>query len=526
MGELHASLALESLPNEFFLDRHLILVLVQPSIPFLWVVKIFGSAWIWFPKIRADIVAPCQSCVVSALQGNRGRFWVIRHFDIKDERNLASHFGGLTQESECASLESAALQTETLARIHLPEKSNLPILLRKHPNSEQIATRHERLIEIVARSPCALCSRILRHGSIHCACISKLIDAQIHASSLLMVSVGLYLVRLSCAKHTCFDRLFDEGRLPTCNCDPTPMQGVSLWYIARLRSAGRPWQWATRKCLGLVAIVKSLALGSLRWCQLWVWIAEIVVAQGAVCFCFLLQFLQQRRDFRAIWIFAQGSSIASIGIFPSKLMALEQVVEARLVRLATCLHRFMKPLLMECWLMKPIFEVVSKFLNLLSIQRASFVISTDLKSFFANICKCHVNFTLLFLHGLLVCVQPSVPLLWVVKVLRSARVWISQVVWGIVNAGQSRVATALDWDGLGTRIIVHFDVKYKRDLASNFCGLAQYHVWSNWVCTSLYPEAFAGIHLPEEANLPVFLGKDPNTQQITPRHQRLVEVVT
>merc|ERR1712032_1145808 len=121
--------------------------------------------------IRAHIVALCQSCVVSALLGNRGRFWVIRHFDIKDERNLASHFGGLTQESECASLESAALQTETLPRVHLPEKSNLPILLRKHPNSEQIATRHERLIKIVARFPCALCSRILRHGSIHCACI-------------------------------------------------------------------------------------------------------------------------------------------------------------------------------------------------------------------------------------------------------------------------------------------------------------------------------------------------------------------
>merc|ERR1712113_168241 len=88
-----------------------------------------------------------------------------------------------------------------------------------------------------------------------------------------------------------------------------------------------------------------------------------------------------------------------------------------------------------------------------SVQRASFMISSNFESFFADIRKCHVNFTLLFQHGLLVCVQPSVPLLWVVKILRSARVWITEVVRCVVNTCQCRVATALDWDGLGARII-------------------------------------------------------------------------
>merc|ERR1719210_126842 len=127
-----------------------------------------------------------------------------------------------------------------------------------------------------------------------------------------------------------------------------------------------------------------------------------------------------------------------------------------------------KPLLMERWLVKPVFEVVSEFLNLFSIQRASFGISSNFESFFADIRKSLVNFTLLFKHGLLVRVKPSVSFLGVVKIFCSARVWVSKIVRCIVNTGQRCVAAALDRDGLGARIVVHFDVKHKRNLASNF----------------------------------------------------------
>merc|ERR1719330_2086366 len=77
--------------------------------------------------------------------------------------------------------------------------------------------------------------------------------------------------------------------------------------------------------------------------------------------------------------------------------------------------------------MQTILEVVSVLLDLLAVDGASFVISADLEALLADLGESHTNLLSLVEHGLLVGVEPGVPLLGEVKILASARGWISSL---------------------------------------------------------------------------------------------------
>mmetsp|Transcript_37070 Transcript_37070/g.50778 ORF Transcript_37070/g.50778 Transcript_37070/m.50778 type:complete len:227 (+) Transcript_37070:559-1239(+) len=225
------------------------------------------------------------------------------------------------------------------------------------------------------------------------------------------------------------------------------MEWVCLWHVARFRTTSRPRKWAARQLQGLVTVVEPLALRNLLLGQLWARILEVVVAQGAVILGLLQQLLHQRRDLRAVRVLAKWTAIAAIFVLAAEFMALEQVVESRVVLLAVYLHLFVRSLRVERRLMQTIFEVVSILLDLLSVHGAAFGISANLKALLANLRKHHTNLLPLIEHSLLVGVEPRVPLLRVVKILGCARVWIAQVVRNVVLASQCSVVAALDRDG-------------------------------------------------------------------------------
>ena len=98
--------------------------------------------------------------------------------------------------------------------------------------------------------------------------------------------------------------------------------------------------------------------------------------------------------------------------------------------------------------MQTIFEGISVLLDLLAVHGTAFVISANLETRLAHICKHYTNLLSLVGHGLLVGVKPSVPRLGVVKIFSGAWVWIAKCVRGIAHASKCREAAALDGDGL------------------------------------------------------------------------------
>merc|ERR1719322_1524878 len=242
--------------------------------------------------------------------------------------------------------------------------------------------------------------------------------------------------------------------------------------VRGFRAASRPREGAARQFQGFVAIVKAFAFRNLLRAQLRAWVMGVVVAEGAILFSLFQQFLHQRLNFGAIRFLAERATVAAILVLATELMGFKQVVETRLVGFAVDLHLLVCSLWVERRLMQPIFEGISILLNLLAVQGTAFVISGHLEALLANIGKNHANLLSLVQHGLLVGVKPGIPLLRVVKVFGGARVWIAQVVRGIVHAGQRREATALDRDGFRSWVIVHLHVEYERNLLVDLRGLA------------------------------------------------------
>merc|ERR1711876_30512 len=140
---------------------HFCLVLVHPGVSLDREIQILGCAWVRPAQIVWGVVMACEGCEIAALQWDNLRFGVIGHFDIEDKRKFAAYFGCLPHDHQTISFESATLDAEAPSRIHLPEETNLPVLLRQHPDSEQIAARHQRLVEVMARLPGALGTSIL-----------------------------------------------------------------------------------------------------------------------------------------------------------------------------------------------------------------------------------------------------------------------------------------------------------------------------------------------------------------------------
>jgi len=141
---------LESVGHNIALVLHLRFVLIQPSVALLRVVEIFGCAWVWLAKVRADIVAPCECCVVTALNWDRLGTRIIVHLHVENEGDLPIYFCGLSQEGVWSGREGTTLDAEALPRLHLPEETNLAVLFRQHPHAQQIASRDQGFIEVVA----------------------------------------------------------------------------------------------------------------------------------------------------------------------------------------------------------------------------------------------------------------------------------------------------------------------------------------------------------------------------------------
>jgi len=266
------------------LPNHLFLVLVQPGIPFLGVVQILGNARVRFAEVGADIVPTSQSCEIAALHRDGCRLGVVGHLDIEDERNLTRDLGGLPHEGVWTGGEGTALNSEALARVHLPEEANFAVFLREDPDTKKVATRDQWLVEVMARLPSALGTSVLGNGGIDCALVPELIDAQIHATCLLVVSVRLDLVRLGSSQHASLDGLFDEGSLPTRDRDPSPVQGIGFGNIARLRATCGPREGTTWQLERLVTIIEALAKCNLLLRELWARVHEVVVTKGAILF--------------------------------------------------------------------------------------------------------------------------------------------------------------------------------------------------------------------------------------------------
>mmetsp|Transcript_16217 Transcript_16217/g.44065 ORF Transcript_16217/g.44065 Transcript_16217/m.44065 type:complete len:229 (+) Transcript_16217:538-1224(+) len=183
------------------LVEHGRLVGVEPSVPRLRVVKVLGSARIRIAQVVRDIVLASQCRVVAALDGDGLRAWVAVHLHVEHKGDLSGNLRGLAQEHVWADRVGAALDAEALARLHLPEEADLPVLLGEHPDAEQVAAGHEGLVEVVAGPPGALGARVLGDGGVDGALVSELVDPEVHAAGLHVIRVRHDLVGLGLAEH-------------------------------------------------------------------------------------------------------------------------------------------------------------------------------------------------------------------------------------------------------------------------------------------------------------------------------------
>jgi len=352
--------------------QHLRLVLFQPRVPLHRKVQVLGSARVWVAQVVRHVVVTCKSREVAALHGDDLRLGIVGHLDIEHEGDLASDLGGLAQEHEAVALECAAFYAEALAGVHLPEEADLPVLLRKHPDAEQVAARHEGFIEVVARPPGTLGAGVLGHGGIDSAGVAALVDPEVHAARLLVVGVCHDLARLCCPQHATFYRLLDELFLAARKSDPPSVERVRLGHVARSGAASRPWEWAAGELQGLVSVVETLAQLDLPLGQLRARVREVVVAQGPVPLRFVEEHLAQVRDLLTVRIGAEGTAEAPVRVFASELVRFEQVVEASVVRLAADGVRLVEALLVPLRLVQPAFEtILPEMRNLSRVQGPS-----------------------------------------------------------------------------------------------------------------------------------------------------------
>mmetsp|Transcript_19362 Transcript_19362/g.28938 ORF Transcript_19362/g.28938 Transcript_19362/m.28938 type:complete len:300 (+) Transcript_19362:636-1535(+) len=220
---------------------HLRLVLVQPSVPLHREIEVLGSARVRVAQVVRCVVVTGKGRVVTALYRDNLRLWIIGDLDVKYKGDLACNLRGLAQNHQAIALEGAALDAEALARVHLPEEADLPVLLREHPHAEQIAARNERLIEVMARPPGALGACVFGDGGVDGALVSELADPEVHATGLLVVSVGQDLFGFRSPKHPRLDSLLDEGSLTARDGNPTPSERIRLGHIIGVRASSRPW---------------------------------------------------------------------------------------------------------------------------------------------------------------------------------------------------------------------------------------------------------------------------------------------
>mmetsp|Transcript_39013 Transcript_39013/g.112634 ORF Transcript_39013/g.112634 Transcript_39013/m.112634 type:complete len:353 (-) Transcript_39013:646-1704(-) len=265
---------------------HLRLVLVQPSVPLHREIEVLGSARVRVAQVVRCVVVTGKGRVVTALYRDNLRLWIIGHLDVKYKGDLACNLRGLAQNHQAIALEGAALDAEALARVHLPEEADLPVLLREHPHAEQIAARNERLIEVMARPPGSLSTCILSNGGINGARVSTLVDPEVHSTGLLMVSVCHDLACLCRAEHSSVNRRLDELLLPARDGDPSPVERVRLGHVARMGTTSWPWEWTTGELQSLVSIVEALAKLNLPLSQLRARVREVVVTKCLVLLCF------------------------------------------------------------------------------------------------------------------------------------------------------------------------------------------------------------------------------------------------
>mmetsp|Transcript_80022 Transcript_80022/g.259226 ORF Transcript_80022/g.259226 Transcript_80022/m.259226 type:complete len:310 (-) Transcript_80022:673-1602(-) len=264
------------------LAEHLLLVLLQPPVSLLGVIQVLGKRWVGLAKVGRCVVPASQRGVVAALERDRIGLGVVGHFDVEDERDLASDLRGLAHECVRANGEGTALNAEAAARLHLPEEADLTVLLRQDPDAEQVAAGHEGLVEVVPGLPGALGAGKLGDGGVDGAHVTELVDPQVHAAGLVVVGVRDNLLGLGSAKHSGFDGLLDERNLAAGDGDPTAMEGVGLGHIAWLREASGPRQRAAGKLERLVAVVEALAHRNLLLGQLWARILEVVETECTI----------------------------------------------------------------------------------------------------------------------------------------------------------------------------------------------------------------------------------------------------
>mmetsp|Transcript_107279 Transcript_107279/g.335592 ORF Transcript_107279/g.335592 Transcript_107279/m.335592 type:complete len:300 (-) Transcript_107279:655-1554(-) len=258
------------------LAEHLLLVLLQPPVSLLGVIQVLGKRWVGLAKVGRCVVPASQRGVVAALERDRIGLGVVGHFDVEDERDLASDLRGLAHECVRANGEGTALNAEAAARLHLPEEADLTVLLRQDPDAEQVAAGHEGLVEVVPGLPGALGAGKLGDGGVDGAHVTELVDPQVHAAGLVVVGVRDNLLGLGSAKHSGFDGLLDERNLAAGDGDPTAVKGVGLGHVAWLREASGPRQRAAGELERLVAVVEALAHGHLLLGQLRAGLLEIV----------------------------------------------------------------------------------------------------------------------------------------------------------------------------------------------------------------------------------------------------------
>jgi len=252
---------------------------------------------------------------------------------------------------------------------------------------------------------------------------------------------------------------------------------------------------------------------------------EVIESESSVFFRLCQGLGGKLLDLVTEWLLAQGASESAVGVFATELMTLEQVVEATFVCLASSLHGSVEPILVERRFVHTILEIVAILLQVLGIKCASLGIVTNLEALVAYLRKRTAHLVALIQHGILVRVEPSIPFLRKVQVLGECGVRLSQIGRGFVHSSQCCVIAALQWDGLGARVIRNLHIKDEGNLAVDLCGLAKEHVWTNGVGAALNTETSTRLHLPEETNFPVLLWQDPHPKQIAARHQGLVEIM-
>ena len=152
----------------------------------------------------------------------------------------------------------------------------------------------------MARLPGALGSGKLGNRGINCADVAILVDAQIHATCLVVVSVRLDLVRLGSSQHAGLDRLLDEGSLPARDSDPTPMQGIGFGNVVGLGATRWPREGSTWQPQRLVAVIEAFAHCNLLLRELGAWVMEIVESKSAILVCILQDLLRKLADL--IWV--------------------------------------------------------------------------------------------------------------------------------------------------------------------------------------------------------------------------------